>query len=486
MKTTNTSLDQALDALLAEPIEEHFEPRDEFTQYRLTRQIVDQANAPQQDVPHATPTQQKAPIMLWMVAAASLLCSASALMVSLNRPNEQVTPPTQPVFAPAAQTPQVTQPPTVVQPTTTHKQAWRISQTHPSLGLRPGEHIGPNQSIQTNHTPITAHARAGHVLTLLPKSQANLATKANTLSQGVVMVRATGQDAMRWRLDAKTTLKAQNATFALTQQGKKWHVDILQGSVHLTHQGQHITHYHGRLTHAQPHHARTVPRTTMRRMRLWQRQHQLLGNANHTHGTLELSSKPGTRVLINQVDMGVVPMAMTVEPGLYDVTFVDVGKKTHKQHVRVAPNKHQRLSYHWPETPQKTTSAPKATPVVTLAQAQSYDMAKQWRKAAEAYEQVLQRPHTPSLKIHVGWLYVRQLGTPKSALRHFDGYLTSAPNGPLAQEALKGKATAFRAMQAPQQEARVLKQLLKRYPNTVGAAKHKKRLNEIYKGLIKR
>jgi hypothetical protein len=72
-----------------------------------------------------------------------------------------------------------------------------------------------------------------------------------------------------------------------------------------------------------------------------------------------------------------------------------------------------------------------------------------------------------------------QNGGASAALRQFDQYLLVAPSGPLAEEAIEGKAEAYRQMGMPAEETFAWRELLRRYPNSVYGKAARKRLGEL-------
>lgn len=65
------------------------------------------------------------------------------------------------------------------------------------------------------------------------------------------------------------------------------------------------------------------------------------------------------------------------------------------------------------------------------------------------------------------------------ALHQFQRYLWLAPRGPLAEEALEGKARAYRELAMPSEEAMTWRELLSRFPGSVYAKTARQRLNEL-------
>jgi TolA-binding protein len=70
-------------------------------------------------------------------------------------------------------------------------------------------------------------------------------------------------------------------------------------------------------------------------------------------------------------------------------------------------------------------------------------------------------------------------GSASTALLEFGQYLALAPAGPLAEEALQGRAAAYRQLNRPAEEAQTWRELLRRYPNSVYAGSANKRLDEL-------
>ena len=70
-------------------------------------------------------------------------------------------------------------------------------------------------------------------------------------------------------------------------------------------------------------------------------------------------------------------------------------------------------------------------------------------------------------------------GLARTALHQFEQYLALAPTGPLAEEALEGRAAAYRQLNRPTEEARDWRELLHLYPNSIYAPAASKRLEEL-------
>lgn len=72
-----------------------------------------------------------------------------------------------------------------------------------------------------------------------------------------------------------------------------------------------------------------------------------------------------------------------------------------------------------------------------------------------------------------------QVGAAPDALRQFEQYLRLAPAGTLVEEALAGKAAAYRELSRPADESATWRALLSRYPDSVYAGAARKRLEEL-------
>lgn len=93
-------------------------------------------------------------------------------------------------------------------------------------------------------------------------------------------------------------------------------------------------------------------------------------------------------------------------------------------------------------------------------------MEKKWKEAAAAYRILISDyPKSADSKtalVTLAQIELRKLHSPKAALVHFNTYLT-AP-GALEQEALYGKAKAYRQMNKMSNELKTLNQLIVKYP----------------------
>jgi TolA-binding protein len=70
-------------------------------------------------------------------------------------------------------------------------------------------------------------------------------------------------------------------------------------------------------------------------------------------------------------------------------------------------------------------------------------------------------------------------GSAESALNQFVQYLRLEPNGPLAEEALEGKAQAYRQLGRTAEEQQTLHELLQRFPRSVYGEVARKRLDAL-------
>jgi TolA-binding protein len=72
-----------------------------------------------------------------------------------------------------------------------------------------------------------------------------------------------------------------------------------------------------------------------------------------------------------------------------------------------------------------------------------------------------------------------QHGAATAALLEFDQYLRLAPAGPLAEESLEGRATAYRQLGMHAQESMAWRELLNRFPGSVYARTAKERMRDL-------
>lgn len=112
-------LERSLQHLLQDPIEQHFEPLDEFTTYRLAAQAVKASHALNAEPQRAQDTTQQTPSAinsqrLLMAAAAMLLCGAvgiGAWSFGDKRAHQAPTPAAAVAVAPTPSSPSTTSPP---------------------------------------------------------------------------------------------------------------------------------------------------------------------------------------------------------------------------------------------------------------------------------------------------------------------------------------------------------------------------------------
>ncbi len=102
-------------------------------------------------------------------------------------------------------------------------------------------------------------------------------------------------------------------------------------------------------------------------------------------------------------------------------------------------------------------------------------------RAIELYHQLEAKyPDSPEALLSHVLLGRMQLGRGENerALRHFAVYLDTAPAGPLAEEAMQGKAEALHRLRRFGEERAVWTELLRAFPNSIYAASGRERLGE--------
>jgi ferric-dicitrate binding protein FerR (iron transport regulator) len=116
-----------------------------------------------------------------------------------------------------------------------------------------------------------------------------------------------------------------------------------------------------------------------------------------------------------------------------------------------------------------------------LEQARSLRGRGEFRKAAELYRKINeQNPKSASgsaALVSLGELSLSSLNDPRGALNAFNAYLSGG--GPLAQEALFGKARALRALNQRTEERRVIEQFIASYPDSPQSRVLRRRLAEL-------
>jgi TolA-binding protein len=113
--------------------------------------------------------------------------------------------------------------------------------------------------------------------------------------------------------------------------------------------------------------------------------------------------------------------------------------------------------------------------------ARSRKSRRNWRGAADAYQTLIRYyPRSNEARtslVSLAELQLNHLEEPRAALRLFSKYLKKP--GPLAREALYGKAESYRALGNSQEEARILVDFLVTFPDGVYAKSARKRLKAL-------
>lgn len=102
------------------------------------------------------------------------------------------------------------------------------------------------------------------------------------------------------------------------------------------------------------------------------------------------------------------------------------------------------------------------------------------RRAARTLRELLRRfpasGEARSSLVSLGRMELDRLGDPARALGRFERYLKKYPRGPLALEALWGKARALRIQQRVDAERRALESFVARFPGALQAERARDRL----------
>lgn len=110
---------------------------------------------------------------------------------------------------------------------------------------------------------------------------------------------------------------------------------------------------------------------------------------------------------------------------------------------------------------------------------------RNWKCAEKAYENVtrLYPTHREAKTVLLSLAEIRldYLNQPREALETYKLYLSTTPNGPLAQEALYGKIKSLSALGEKGREEKALRVFLEKYPTSVHALNARNRLKELEK-----
>jgi ferric-dicitrate binding protein FerR (iron transport regulator) len=119
-------------------------------------------------------------------------------------------------------------------------------------------------------------------------------------------------------------------------------------------------------------------------------------------------------------------------------------------------------------------------PAGLLTRAQDLRGARDWDGAARVYRELIRRAprsaEAASALVSLAQIELGKLGAPGKALRRFEAYLSGHPRGPLALEALYGKARALRALGRKADERAALERFLQRFPRALQAGEARRRL----------
>lgn len=113
---------------------------------------------------------------------------------------------------------------------------------------------------------------------------------------------------------------------------------------------------------------------------------------------------------------------------------------------------------------------PASDPAALLAEANALRGAGDPRAAAAVYRRLVREHQGTSLartaQVTLGQLYLGPLADPRAALTAFDAYLRAAPQGALAEEALRGRIDALRRLGRDRPAAEAAAEFLRRFPRS--------------------
>jgi TolA-binding protein len=116
-------------------------------------------------------------------------------------------------------------------------------------------------------------------------------------------------------------------------------------------------------------------------------------------------------------------------------------------------------------------------------EAQAHRSAGRWKAAAESYRHIIatfpQSAEARTSLVALGQLQLEKLGQPAKAVRNFRRYLAGGGRGPLAREALYGRARAYRALGKKGMERADLSRFVAQFPHAIQVPRAKQRLAQL-------
>lgn len=234
------------------------------------------------------------------------------------------------------------------------------------------------------------------------------------------------------------------------------------------------------------------------------RREQLFGLLDrNAEGVVDISSVPlGAEVAIDGTAIGATPVIASLRFGPRDLSLRVHGENVVRELLDIAPGaKVERvfdLSFEdttaavepepvrRPSTVRFEKTVPEQGPSPVSAEqllfeAQALRVSRQWRAAAQIYERIVaQYPSSESALsalVSLGTIELEKLSEPRSALKRFNLYLArGGQGGPLAQEALYGKAKALRSLGLPAEEKEALTQLVEQFSRSLYSQEARARL----------
>lgn len=205
--------------------------------------------------------------------------------------------------------------------------------------------------------------------------------------------------------------------------------------------------------------------------------------AGATLGVLDLAATPKTlQASIDDEGPLPLPLQTFVSAGRHGVVWRDATGAETTSWIDIPAGETRRLVPPTANNPRATASEPTEKPSATaLLELARRELARgKARQALSLYEQ-LRSTHPASAEartvlVTMGKLEL-DLGHPGRALDRFEGYLRGG--GPLAPEALAGKARALRALGRTGEERRAIQQYLGAHPDGFETPLFTKRLREL-------
>ncbi|MBW2276625.1 MAG: PEGA domain-containing protein, partial [Deltaproteobacteria bacterium] len=211
------------------------------------------------------------------------------------------------------------------------------------------------------------------------------------------------------------------------------------------------------------------------------------------HAQLQVRSVPtGAWVTLDGESLGATPITVSVRPGHRRLALNLARHAPIAEQIALVRNETVTRVFELGPVVDEALAKPndgtrptagRETPSEVLSRAQALRKKRDWTGAARAYKQLVQEypasGQARTARVSLGVIQLQHLRQPRNALRNFDAYLSSAPRGALAPEAIFGRASAFRAQGRTDLEAAALIDLVARFPGSLRVPAARQRLQQL-------